>query len=111
MFSPKVIYLLLAAAGAVIPYIPFLRWLTDQSLDWQLPGRFVSELFSTRIGAFFGLDVVLSAIALFVFMAYERRSLPGARIWPATAATLCVGVSCGLPLYLHERERRREAAA
>lgn len=104
------VYLLLAVSGAVLPYIPFIDWLRDQSLDGQLPARFASELVSTRIGTFFGLDVVLSALVLFTFMFIERRRLPGARRWPAILGTLLAGVSCGLPIYLYERERAHGSA-
>lgn len=110
--SLRAIYLLLALLGTVIPYLPFLHWLRATPLDAGLAGRFVHELFSTRIGAFFGLDVVLSAITLFVFIRSERSRLSGARVWPAVIGTLLVGVSLGLPLYLYERERalRKQSA-
>jgi hypothetical protein len=72
MFALRLVYLVLAAVGAVVPYIPFARWLRAQSFDWQLPGRFAAELFSTRVGSFFGLDVVLSAVTLFTFMLVEQ---------------------------------------
>lgn len=111
LFSEKIVYLSMSALGAVVPYIPFFRWLRDQSFDWHLPGRFLAELFSTHIGAFFGLDVILSAVTLFMLMLFERRSHPKTRLWPAILATLLAGVSCGLPLYLYERERTREIAA
>jgi hypothetical protein len=111
MLPLKPIYLFLSVLGAVVPYVPFLNWLRGQSCDWHLPARFVAELVSTRIGTFFALDVVLSALALFTFMASERREHPKIRLWPAIATTLLVGVSCGFPLYLHERERSRERTA
>lgn len=110
--SLRAIYLLLALLGTVIPYLPFLHWLRATPLDADVAGRFVDELFSTRIGAFFGLDVVLSAITLFVFIRSERSRLSDARVWPAVIGTLLVGVSLGLPLYLYERERalRKQSA-
>lgn len=103
--APRAVYLLLAALGTIIPGIPFAGWLRDQPLDAGLPTRFLGELFSTRIGAFFGLDVILSALALFAFMLAERRTRPAIRRWTAVTGTLLVGVSLGLPLYLYERER------
>src|SRR6185503_18606841 len=51
----KKFYLLCAVAGAVIPFVPFVSWVGDHGFD---PRLFISELFATRIGAFFGLDVL-----------------------------------------------------
>jgi hypothetical protein len=99
------VYLGLCAVGTVVPYTPFVAWLLSQPLDAQLPSRFASELVSTRVGTFFGLDVAVSAIVLFTFMLVERRRGSAARLWTAVAGTLLVGVSLGLPLYLYERER------
>jgi hypothetical protein len=106
----KALYLLLCVPGTVIPCVPFVQWLQQNPLDAQLPSRFAAELLSTRIGTFFGLDVILSAITLFIFMFAERRAGGRARIWTAAAGTLLVGVSLGLPLYLYERERARRPA-
>jgi hypothetical protein len=101
----KALYFLLCVLGTIVPYMPFVHWLQVNPLDAQLPARFAAELFSTRIGAFFGLDVILSALTLFVFVFAERRNGTRARLWTVVAGTLLVGVSLGLPLYLYERER------
>jgi hypothetical protein len=45
-------------------------------------------LFATRIGAFFGLDVVVSAIVLFVFIATEGRRMALSTRWLPVVATL-----------------------
>jgi predicted membrane-bound spermidine synthase len=68
-------------------------------------------LFATRIGAFFGLDVVVSAIALFVFIATEGRRLAMLLLWLSIIATLLVGVSLGLPLFLYFRQRQLDVAS
>ena len=64
------LYLALAVVGTALPLSAFLPWFAEHGLD--LPA-FVAELFSTRIGAFFGWDVIVSALALFVFIAVEGR--------------------------------------
>lgn len=107
--NARSLYLLLAVIGTIVPYVPFIGWLHDQPLDGGIAARFVAELVSTRIGTFFGLDVVLSALTLFIFMFTDRRARPTARLWPAVVGTLLAGVSCGLPLYLYERERAQHA--
>lgn len=103
--KPRTAYLALCAAGVLLPYSWFLPFLRDHGLDLR---RFVEELFSTRIGAFFGMDVVVSALVLAVFVRVEGRRLHMRRLWLPIAAVLVVGVSLGLPLFLFMRESALE---
>jgi hypothetical protein len=98
----KTFYLACAIAGAIIPYSQFVPWLAEHGLDAR---GFVAELFSTRIGAFFALDVIVSAVALLAFIVWEGRRQHVPMLWLPAAATCLVGVSCGLPLFLFMRER------
>ena len=97
------LYLAIAAAGTVLPYSQFIPFLQEHGLDMRLV---VEQLFATRIGAFFGLDVVVSAVALGTFVFVEGRRTGMRRLWVPIAGTLAVGVSLGLPLFLYMRERR-----
>src|SRR4029453_2370294 len=63
MIKPKTAYLLLCVAGVLLPYSQFLPFLREHGLDMKL---FVEQLFSTRIGAFFGMDIVVSALVLWL---------------------------------------------
>lgn len=98
---PKTKYLWLCVAGVLLPYWQFLPFLREHGLDLRL---FVQELFSTRVGAFFGMDVLVSAVVLGVFVFAEGRRLGMRRLWLPIAAVFAVGVSLGLPLFLHMRE-------
>jgi len=100
------LYLGLCVLGVVVPYAQFVPWLSQHGLQI---GLFVRELFATRVGAFFGLDVVLSAIALFVFICAERKAVAIRHVWLPIIATLVVGVSLGLPLFLYMRQRVLDA--
>jgi hypothetical protein len=75
-------------------------------LDLRL---FFAELFSTRIGGFFGMDVIVSALVLFVFVGVEGRRLTIQRLWLPVIAACTVGVSLGFPLFLYLRQLRLEA--
>lgn len=99
----KWFYLACATAGAIIPYSQFVPWLAEHGADAR---GFVLELFSTRIGAFFGLDVLVAAIVLIAFVVWEGRRTQMSALWAPIAATCLVGVSCGLPLFLFMRERQ-----
>jgi hypothetical protein len=97
------IYLSLALVGAVLPYSQFLPWLAEHGPNLPL---LLTELFSTRAGAFFGLDVLVSAVVLIAFIRREGARRKMSMLWLPVAATCLVGVSCGLPLFLYLRERQ-----
>ena len=99
----RISYLVLALVGAVVPSVFILPWIANHGLDLA---ALVQELFSTRPGAFFGADVIISALALFVFMLIDSTTRRVRHAWLAVAATLGIGVSCGLPLYLYLRGAR-----
>ena len=102
------LYLGLCVLGVVIPYVPFIPWIWEHGLKLDL---FVRELFATRVGAFFGLDVAVSAIVLFVFIYAERKTVALRHLWLPLVATLVVGVSFGFPLFLYLRQRALDATA
>ena len=99
-------YLALCVVGVVVPYGFFLPWLFDNGLDVSL---FITELGSTRVGAFFGADVIVAAVALIGFVFADGRRARMKWLWAPVVGTLCVGVSFGLPLFLYLRERTRAA--
>jgi Terpene cyclase DEP1 len=99
--KPKTAYLWLCLAGIVLPYSQFLPFLREHGLDLRI---FVEELFSTRIGAFFGMDVVVSSVVLWVLVFVDGRREGVRHLWAPIAANIAVGVSLGLPLFLYLRE-------
>jgi hypothetical protein len=108
VLSRKRIYLVLAIAGIVVPYVSFVPWLMDHGIDLSL---MVEELFANRISAFFGLDVILSSIVLWTFVAFEGPRTGVRHTWAPIAASFVVGVSAGLPLFLFLRESALQPAS
>jgi hypothetical protein len=102
------LYLILGVVGAILPYWKFVPWIMEHGLRVSL---LCAELFSTRIGAFFGLDVIASALTLFVFIFFEGRLTGVPHRWLPIIATLLVGVSLGLPLFLFLRQRQLDAVS
>ncbi|HET6343208.1 MAG TPA: DUF2834 domain-containing protein [Gemmatimonadota bacterium] len=94
-------YLGFCILGAALPYSQFIPWLRTHGLDLPL---FFTELFSTRIGGFFGMDVLVSALVLWVFIGVEGKRLAIKKLWIPVAGTVAVGVSFGLPLFLYMRQ-------
>ncbi|MCG6134077.1 MAG: DUF2834 domain-containing protein [Nostoc sp. LLA-1] len=100
----KVIYLLLCIAGTVLPYSQFVPFVLEHNLDIQL---FFEQLFANKISAFFGMDVIVSSLVLWVFVYWEGTRLKMSNLWIYIAANL-VGVSLALPLFLLMREYQLE---
>jgi len=103
--KPKTIYLVLCFVGTALPYWQFVPWLVQHGMNLPL---FVRELFANRVGAFFGMDVLVSAFVLIVFMRVESARLNIRGRWLPVLAVLTVGVSLALPIFLYMRELRLE---
>jgi hypothetical protein len=97
------LYFGLCVIGAILPYSQLIPWIATHGLDVLL---LFQELFSTRISGFFALDVVVSAVVLFVFILSEGRRLDLSLLWLPILATFLVGVSLGFPLFLYMRQRK-----
>jgi hypothetical protein len=103
--SPRQKYLVFCLLGILLPYWQFVPWVVAHGLDLRL---FVRELFANRIGGFFGMDVIVSTAVLWTFVAAEGRRLGVRYLWAPVVASLTVGVSLGLPLFLYLRQSRLE---
>src|SRR6266481_2307954 len=101
----KTVYLVLCVLGIALPYWQFIPWVAANGLHLSF---FLQQLFANRIGAFFGMDVLVSAVALMVFARAESVRLGTQARWITLVAVLTVGVSLGLPLLLYMREQRLE---
>ncbi len=101
----KTVYLILCVVGVVLPYWQIAPWLAENGLNLPL---FFRQLFENRVGAFFGVDVFVSAAALLVFARGEGGRARVRGFWPVALAVAAVGVSLGLPLFLYLRERGLE---
>jgi uncharacterized protein DUF2834 len=98
----KLLYLLGAILGAVLPLSQFIPFLATHGLDLKL---IFTSLFSNGVSGFFGLDVIVSSLVLWLFVFSEGRRLRMKRLWLYVVCNLAVGVSLALPLFLLFRER------
>ena len=99
----KTEYLVLCVLGALLPLSQLVPFVREHGFDGRM---MIDQLFSTRMGAFFAMDVLVSAITLIAFIRVEGKRIGLARTWIPIVATLCVGVSLGLPLFLYMREAK-----
>jgi hypothetical protein len=104
----KTLYLVLCVLGFALPYSQFVPWVIEHGLDMRL---FVQQLFANRIGGFFGLDFLVSAVTLIGFIRSEGTRLKIRSTWLPIVSVLVVGVSLGLPLFLYLREGELERHA
>lgn len=96
------IYLALAVWGAVHPMLVVGQWVAANGLD---PAALIAAWTADAASSALFWDLLISAIALTVWILAEvavRRNWPA--LW-AVPATWIIGVSCGLPLYLFLRTR------
>ena len=101
--KPKHVYLVLAVLGAVLPLWQFIPFLREHGLALDL---FFQQLFSSPVSGFFGMDVIVSSVVLWVLVYVEGRRAGVRHLWIPVVASILVGVSLGLPLFLYMREIR-----
>ena len=102
----KIFYLLAAVLGAVLPLSQLIPFLQTHGLDLKL---FFAYLFSNSVSGFFGMDVIVSSVVLWIFVFSEGGRLGMRRLWVYVVCNLAVGVSLALPLFLLFRERALES--
>jgi hypothetical protein len=100
-------YLLLAFIGLILPYYFLGSFIAESGLD---PHAFLKQLFGTKISSFFAVDLLISAVVFLVFVRSETRRCRMGRWWLYLAATLLVGLSFALPIFLYVRESSLEAS-
>ncbi|MGX0876938.1 hypothetical protein ACSSV4_001622 [Roseovarius sp. MBR-154] len=97
------VFAALAVWGAVHPMYYFLAWFGENGFDL---GGMVEAWHANAASSGLVWDLTIAAVALTVWVLVEAVRH---RHWAgliAIPATFCIGVSCGLPLYLFLRMSR-----
>ncbi len=100
----KNVYLLLAIAGAVVPYLFFAGFFAESGLN---PVGFVAAGFVNGAAGGFTADVLISSAVFWVYL-FSRRTGPSP--WLFVVLNLAIGLSCALPAYLYVVTRNAEGA-
>ena len=103
----KNMYLVLVILGLFVPYWFFFQFLNVNGLNISL---LMQQLFANDISTFFAMDLILSTVVFWIFMAGEASKLQMKNPWLYVLASLVVGLSFALPLFLYFRERRLQTA-
>lgn len=98
----KHVFLLLAILGAILPMYYFIGWFEANGYDLAA----MVEAWNVN-DATTGLvyDLTVAAAALTIWIVWECVQTKRWLNLVAVPATFCIGVSCGLPLYLWLRMR------
>jgi len=101
----KNIFLILAIIGFIAPYYFISAFLIDNSFDSVL---LFQQMFLNEGTTAFAADLLVSVIAFWVFLFIEANRLKMKNAWLYVLATMLVGLSFALPLFLYFRERKLE---
>lgn len=95
----RTVYLVLAVAGAVAPYVFFARFFAAEGVGLG----FVSALFANDASGGFATDLLISSVVFWAYVFAEARQGAVRRPWLFVVVNLTIGLSCALPLFLWAR--------
>ena len=98
----RYVFLLLAIVGTVLPMYYFVSWFEEFGYDL---GAMVEAWNVNDATTGLVYDLTVAAVALLIWIVYESVTTKRWLNLLAIPATFCIGVSCGLPLYLYLRMR------
>ena len=98
----KYVFLAIAVIGAILPMYYFVSWFNEFGYDL---GAMVEAWNVNDASTGLVYDLTVSFTALVVWVIYETVQNKRWVNLIAIPASLCIGVSCGLPLYLYLRMR------
>jgi hypothetical protein len=100
--SRKNVFLILTIVGFIAPYYFFL-----QVREFDLNALF-QQFTASKILSGIAMDLLISVIVFWFFLFTEAKKLNMRNAWVYSLATLLVGLSFALPLFLYFRERKLE---
>ena len=103
----KMLYLVLAIVGAVLPYAFFIQHFSSEGIG--LSG-FVAALFANPAAGGFTADLLVTSVVFWIFMFHQRSRDKGPQPIIFILLNLPIGLSCALPAYLYARERKEVTA-
>ena len=103
--TKKNIFLILAILGFIAPYFFFVQVPPERALD--VPAL-LQPLFANNFMKGIAMDLTVSVIVFWTFVFVEGSRLQMKNPWVYLLATLMVGLSFALPLFLFFRERKLE---
>jgi hypothetical protein len=97
----KKLYLALAFAGAIVPYLFFIQHFADKGLGL---GDFIAASFVNPAAGGFTADLLISSLVFWIAMLHRRSAGKGPKPLGFIVLNLAIGLSCALPAYLYACE-------
>lgn len=99
------LYLGLAAAGAVLPWLANLEFIQSYGASFDL-GQFVQLANANPAAQSLSRDLAIGATAVVIWMVQESRRLQMRGLVWVLLCCVSLAFACGAPLFLYLRERR-----
>ena len=99
------LYLALAVAGAVLPWMANLEYMRDYGSSFDL-GLFVRLANANPASRSLSSDLLVGASAVTVWMVVESRRLQMRHLWLVLLSSVTIAFAFAAPLFLFLRERR-----
>ena len=99
------LYLALAVAGAVLPWMANLEYMRDYGSSFDL-GLFVRLANANPASRSLSSDLLVGASAITVWMVVESRRLQMRHLWLVLLSSVTIAFAFAAPLFLFLRERR-----
>jgi len=99
------LYLGLAVAGAVLPWLANLEFIQSYGASFDL-GQFVQLANANPAAQSLSRDLAIGATAVVIWMVQERRRLQMRGLAWVLLCCVSLAFACGAPLFLYLRERR-----
>lgn len=106
----KWVYLALAGAGAVLPWLANLEFINAYGASFDL-GLFVQLANANPAASSLSRDLAIGATAVVIWMVQESRRLQIKGLPWVLLSCITLAFACGAPLFLYLRERRLEELA
>ena len=103
--SAELIYLALAIAGAVLPWLANLDFIRETNGAFDI-GRFVAMASANPAAASLSRDLAIGATAVIIWMVRESKRLQMRGLGWVLLSCVTIAFACGAPLFLYLRERR-----
>ena len=102
----KNVYLMLAAIGLLVPYWFFFQFF--KANGFQL-GLLLQQALINPVSIAFTVDLILSILVFWFYLFAEANKLQMKNAWLYVLASLTIGLSFALPLFLYFRKRQLES--
>jgi len=103
--TKKNIFLILAILGFIAPYYFFFQLPAENGFNLPI---LIQPFLANDFMKGAAMDLTISVIVFWFFMFVEANKLQMKNSWLYLLATLLVGLSFALPLFLYFRERQLE---